>query len=80
MGAQTLLNPSVSDVCHRVDEWLSCHAGAYMTYHRYVVGSEPDMDLARKVIALRDILCERGCGLCDDEIETLKNQLKRLMS
>lgn len=80
MGAQVISDPSTGDICRRVDEWLSCHASGYMTYHTYLVGQEPDMDMAGKVMALRGILCERGCGLCPDETDKLMEQLKKAMS
>ena len=80
MGAQTLHSPGVSDVCRRVDEWLSCTASSYMDYNRYLVGQAPDITGSMRVVALRDILCERGCGLCPDEIDKLVGQLNRMLS
>lgn len=80
MGAQSISTLDRADLCKAVDEWLSCQWGGYMRYHRYRVGDKPDVSHWGRMVRLRKSLCESDCGLCPDEVRSLKEHINRLLA
>ena len=72
--------PDRIDLCKVVDEWLSCQWGRYMRYHRYRIGDKPDISYWGKIIRLQRSLCDNDCGLCPDEVRSLKERVNKLLA
>lgn len=80
MGAQSISNLDRTDLCKSVDEWMSCQWGRYMRYHRYRIGDKPDISYWGKIIRLQRSLCDNDCGLCPDEVRSLKERINKLLA
>lgn len=77
-STQQILYPE-DYLCKCADEYILCKAKQYIVYHRYKVGSIPDIDLCLKVARLRRLVCEGKCGLCPEEEQLLKERFNKIL-
>lgn len=77
-STQQILYPE-KYLCDCADEYILCKAKQYLTYHRYKVGSVPDIDLCLKVARLRRLVCQDRCGLCPEEEQLLRERLNKIL-
>lgn len=78
-STQQILNPEAY-LCECADKFILCNARQHVSYHRFKVGDDINIDKVLMVDKLRRIVCEGECGLCPDEMDKLKEKLNKILS
>ena len=77
-GTQQILYPE-DYLCQCADNFIVCKLDQYMTYFRYKIGSEPDINEVLLVDRIHKIICGYECGLCPDELDKLRERLNKIV-
>ena len=77
-GTQQILYPE-DYLCQCADNFIVCKLDQYMTYFRYKIGSEPDINEVLLVERIRKIICGYEYGLCPDELDKLRERLNKIV-
>ena len=78
-GTQQILYPE-SYICECADKFIVCRLDQFMTYYKYKIGKEPDLNEALLVERIRKIICGYECGLCPEELERLRERLNKMVN
>lgn len=79
MSTQSIIQIHPNEMCDRIDRYIACMSKSYLTYHRYKVGSNPDIRNVAKVDHLRRILCEGNCYICPEDKEKIAEYINKLL-
>lgn len=72
--AQQILYPDTY-VCQCADKYIACMLGPFIAYSMYKIGKKPDIDQVFEVERLRRLVCDNPCGMCEGDLNTIKEQL-----